>query len=279
LETCWLNFITDWEIPPAVTGTLVVVGFIYARGWLALRRTRPKQIPKWRLFSFLAGLFAIFLAVSSSLDTYSETLLFMHMAQHFVLMSMAPPLIVLGCPFVPLLRGLPRPIIHWIGGPLFRSSVAHSGTLFPTTDCVAGDEPHLCGLAYSECLRIRFILGKMAQLRTLLFFRNEPHLLVAHRAALADTTPIELVDDHSVPLDVGFRNHWLIGIPVFFRAVALPELWNCRTTLRNRRVEEPDRGRSLHVGIGVVGVSSSRDLSDYSIAGERPTRERENGTR
>ena len=125
METSWLSLITDWDIPPAVTGTLVAVGFIYVRGWLALRRTRPKQIPEWRLFSFLTGLFAIFLAVSSSLDTYSETLLFMHMAQHFVLMSVAPPLIVLGCPFVPMLRGLPGPIVRWIGGPIFRSSVVH----------------------------------------------------------------------------------------------------------------------------------------------------------
>jgi putative membrane protein len=126
LETSWLSLITDWDIPPAITGALVTVGFVYVRGWLALRRTRPKQISEWRLFSFIAGLFAIFLAVSSSLDTYSETLLFMHMAQHFVLMSVAPPLIALGSPFVPMLRGLPRPIVRRIGGPIFRSSLVHS---------------------------------------------------------------------------------------------------------------------------------------------------------
>jgi len=79
-----------------------------------------------RLFSLLAGLLAIFVAVSSSLDTYSETMLFMHMAQHFVLMSVAPPFVVLGSPFVPMLRGLPRPIVRRIGGPIFRSSRAHS---------------------------------------------------------------------------------------------------------------------------------------------------------
>jgi cytochrome c oxidase assembly factor CtaG len=79
----------------------------------------------WRLVCFLAGLLAIFVAVSSSLDTYAETLLFMHMAQHFVLMSVAPPLIVLGCPFVPMLRGLPGPVVRRIGGPIFRSRIAH----------------------------------------------------------------------------------------------------------------------------------------------------------
>jgi putative membrane protein len=125
LQSSWLSLCTDWEIPPVVTGALVTVGFVYLRGWLVLSRTRPNQIPAWRLFSFLAGLFAVFVAVSSPLDTYSETLLFMHMTQHFVLMSVAPPLIVLGCPFVPMLRGLPRSIVRWIGGPLFRSAVAH----------------------------------------------------------------------------------------------------------------------------------------------------------
>jgi putative membrane protein len=125
LQTSWLSLVSDWDIPPAVTSALVAVGFIYVRGWLALRRTRPETLPAWRLLSFLAGLVAIFVAVSSPLDTYSETLLFMHMAQHFVLMSVAPPLIVLGSPFVPMLRGLPRSIVRRIGGPLFRSSVAH----------------------------------------------------------------------------------------------------------------------------------------------------------
>jgi putative membrane protein len=125
MDISWLSLITDWDIPTTVTIALVAMGFIYIRGWLALRHTRPRQIPEWRLVSFLAGLFAIFVAVSSPLDTYSETLLFMHMGQHFVLMSVAPPLIVLGSPFVPILRGLPGPIVRWIGGPIFRSSVAH----------------------------------------------------------------------------------------------------------------------------------------------------------
>ena len=125
MQTSWLSLVSDWDIPPTVSSALVAVGFIYVRGWLALRHTRPATLPVWRLFSFLAGLSAIFVAVSSPLDTYSETLLFMHMAQHFVLMSVAPPLIVLGCPFVPILRGLPRLIVRRIGGPILRSSVAH----------------------------------------------------------------------------------------------------------------------------------------------------------
>jgi cytochrome c oxidase assembly factor CtaG len=84
------------------------------RGWLALRHTRPATVPVWRLASFLAGLLALFVAISSPLDTFSETLLFMHMAQHFVLMSVAPPLIVMGSPFVPILRGLSKLSLGWM---------------------------------------------------------------------------------------------------------------------------------------------------------------------
>jgi cytochrome c oxidase assembly factor CtaG len=72
----------------------------------------------------------VFIAVSSSLDTFSETLLFMHMAQHFVLMSVAPPLIVLGSPLVPMLRGLPRWMVRKMGGPLFRSPILHLARRF-----------------------------------------------------------------------------------------------------------------------------------------------------
>jgi putative membrane protein len=125
LQTSWLSLVSDWDIPLWITCALFAMGFIYVRGWLALRRTRPETLSVWRLLSFLAGLFAIFVAVSSPLDTYSETLLFMHMGQHFVLMSVAPPLIVLGCPFVPMLRGLPRQMVRRIGGPFFRSAIAH----------------------------------------------------------------------------------------------------------------------------------------------------------
>jgi len=114
---------TTWDIPWAVTAALAVTAAIYVRGWLQIRRTRPGLFPPWRLAAFLGGILAIFVAVASPLDTFSETLLFMHMAQHFVLMSVAPPLIVFGAPVVPMLRGLPRGVIRALR-PLFRSGLA-----------------------------------------------------------------------------------------------------------------------------------------------------------
>ncbi len=114
---------TEWDIPPAVTATLVVVAAVYLRGWLQIRRTRPDQFPAWRLYSFLGGILSLFVAVASPLDTFSESLLFMHMAQHYVFMSLAPPLIAFGAPVVPILRGLPRWLIRRVLQPLFRGHV------------------------------------------------------------------------------------------------------------------------------------------------------------
>jgi cytochrome c oxidase assembly factor CtaG len=117
--------ITTWDIPWAVTTALAVTALVYIRGWNRIRRTRPAQFPAWRLLAFCGGILALFIAVASPLDTFSESLLFMHMAQHFVLMSIAPPLIVLGAPVVPMLRGLPRSIIRGLLRPLFAYRVLH----------------------------------------------------------------------------------------------------------------------------------------------------------
>ena len=92
VTTTVADLFTRWDIPWIVTSELAVVALAYVRGWRRIRRTRPAQFPPWRLAAFLGGIAALFVAVASPLDTFSESLLFMHMAQHWVLMSLAPPL-------------------------------------------------------------------------------------------------------------------------------------------------------------------------------------------
>ncbi|HTW80656.1 MAG TPA: cytochrome c oxidase assembly protein [Terracidiphilus sp.] len=118
-STTIADLFTRWDIPWIVTSTLALCAIIYVRGWARIRRTRPAQFGVGRLAAFLGGIVALFVAVASPLDTFSESLLFMHMAQHFVLMSVAPPLIVLSAPVVPMLRGLPRWVIRRVLGPIF----------------------------------------------------------------------------------------------------------------------------------------------------------------
>jgi putative membrane protein len=130
------DLFTQWDIPWIVTTELALAAAIYSRGWARIRRTRPAQFPRWRLYSFLGGILALFVAVASPLDTFSESLLFMHMAQHFVLMSIAPPLIILGAPVVPVLRGLPRRFIRLLR-PLFVAGALPAAGRFLTRPRVA----------------------------------------------------------------------------------------------------------------------------------------------
>jgi putative membrane protein len=110
----------EWSLPVVLTGALIVLGLVYTRGWFAIRRTRPVQFPVWRLGFFLLGLVIIWLAIASPLDGFADVLLSAHMVEHLLLMAFAPPLLLLGWPVVPLLRGLPQGITVYLLGPLIR---------------------------------------------------------------------------------------------------------------------------------------------------------------
>lgn len=128
---------TQWDVPPIVTTLLALMALIYVRGWVRIRSTRAEQFPVWRLACFLGGILALFVAVASPLDTFSESLLVMHMAQHYVFISAAPPLILLGAPMVPLLRGLPHRFVRAILGPLFRTRFLREAARFLVRPAVA----------------------------------------------------------------------------------------------------------------------------------------------
>src|SRR5665213_60588 len=109
-----------WSLPLALTAVLSLTGCVYLRGWLAVRKTRRAQFTLFRLSCFLLGLAALWLAIASPLDGFADLLLSAHMVQHLILMSVVPPLILLGWPVAPLLRGVPVSIFRVAPGPLLR---------------------------------------------------------------------------------------------------------------------------------------------------------------
>ena len=113
---------TDWSLPIWLTLSILLTAAIYLRGWLAIRKTRPTQFTDLRLASFLGGLAVLWLAIGSPMDGFADALLSAHMVEHLLLMSAVPPLVLYGLPVVPLLRGLPSPILRWIVRPLLRVS-------------------------------------------------------------------------------------------------------------------------------------------------------------
>jgi putative membrane protein len=80
----------------------------YLRGWLRVRSRSAQAAGAWRPASFLVGLFLVWGALGSPLVAYDHHLLTVHMIQHLLLMTVAPPLILLAEPLVAFRHGLPR---------------------------------------------------------------------------------------------------------------------------------------------------------------------------
>jgi cytochrome c oxidase assembly factor CtaG/polyferredoxin len=116
---------SSWTFPFWATAGLIAAALLYLRGWRRIRRTRPRLFPGWRALCFLGGLLCLWIAIASPLDTLDGLLLVAHMTQHLILMSVAPPLLLLGAPAVPLLRALPRSALRDGLGPFFRAPLLH----------------------------------------------------------------------------------------------------------------------------------------------------------
>jgi putative membrane protein len=128
---------TEWSPPVFLSGMLILTAILYVRGWLAIRRTRPALFPAWRLAAFLLGLATIWISIGSPMDGFADALLSAHMVEHLLLMSFVPPLLLLGYPVVPLLRGLPRGFTVRVAGPLLRLKALRRLGLFLTMPLVA----------------------------------------------------------------------------------------------------------------------------------------------
>jgi cytochrome c oxidase assembly factor CtaG len=114
------DIFVDWKLPIWLTVSIVLTALVYLRGWLALRKTRRAQFNDERLASFLGGLALLWVVVGSPMDGFADALLTAHMIEHLLLMSAIPMLLLYGLPVVPLLRGLPQPVLRWVVGPLIR---------------------------------------------------------------------------------------------------------------------------------------------------------------
>lgn len=110
----------SWSTPIEVDVFLCLAALVYAKGWNRLRIVFAYQFPFWRLGAFFAGVAAVWIAIGSPLETLDDASLTMHMVQHLLLSAIAPPLILLGAPALPLLRGLPQSIARKIVSPFLR---------------------------------------------------------------------------------------------------------------------------------------------------------------
>lgn len=104
LSSLWIG----WTNAGAITATAIV----YGCGWRRLHRLHPERYSRWELAAFAGGLASVWLALAPALESASALLLSAHMVQHLLLLVVAPPMLILGRPSLPLLRGLPRSLAH-----------------------------------------------------------------------------------------------------------------------------------------------------------------------
>ena len=80
-----------------------------------------RRWPLWRTALFFLGLATLLVALASPIDIYAAVSFAVHMVQHMLLTVVAAPLLMLGAPIRPLLRGLPALVRAAIVRPLARA--------------------------------------------------------------------------------------------------------------------------------------------------------------
>jgi cytochrome c oxidase assembly factor CtaG len=137
MQSLYQAVLLSWSIPPAASFALALTAVVYLRGWFLLRRAGLPFLPLWRASSFLLGLLSLWVALASPLDTFSGFVLTAHMVQHMILMMVAPPLILLGAPLIPLVRGLPIFAAREFAGPFLNWRLAQQAGNALTNPIVA----------------------------------------------------------------------------------------------------------------------------------------------
>lgn len=99
----------SWGLDPVVVYGLVLLGWLYARGFRRWRIVAggERVASRRRAAAFSAGLVVCWIALESPVAALGAALFSGHMAQHQLLTVVAAPLLVLGRPTLVAARGLP----------------------------------------------------------------------------------------------------------------------------------------------------------------------------
>lgn len=117
-----------------LTLMLIFTVLVYLRGWLSVRSGIAKVTSAWRAGSFLVGVFLIWAAVASPIAALDHELLTIHMLQHLLLMTLAPPLIWLGDPVRSVMHRLPQRSVRTFRRLFEKPSVQNLGKMLARSE-------------------------------------------------------------------------------------------------------------------------------------------------
>jgi len=129
--------LAGWHWRPDVLLVLGLLGTVYARGWLRLRRRSARAVSPRGLVLYVGALGALVLALISPIDALSSSRFSIHMVQHLLLVMLAPLFLLLANPLAVFLWGLPSGARRSFGRLLRRGSRGRSllrmATAMPVT--------------------------------------------------------------------------------------------------------------------------------------------------
>lgn len=127
----------DWELNPFIWAFALTAFFLYTKGLAQSQGTRRRLHPWWKPFSYYTGLLAIVAALLSPIDALAYELFTFHMLQHLLLTLIGAPLVLLGSPMIPILRGIPRKIRMKFVNPALRHIAVRNFLKFLSLPVVA----------------------------------------------------------------------------------------------------------------------------------------------
>jgi putative membrane protein len=131
--------LADWRFPWWTGLTLLAIAALYLRGFMRVHRQMPARFPFSCLALYSAGMAALAIALASPLTTLDDRLLTTHMVQHLVLLMIAPVLLLLGAPQIPIVRAIPPALAKKTVGVVAKSRRARrlfNGLTHPVTGLV-----------------------------------------------------------------------------------------------------------------------------------------------
>lgn len=110
-----------------ISAGLFFIALVYLQTWLRVAWLVPHGVKCWRACSFFVGLLLVWVGLGSPLALLDHDLLTMHMIQHLVLMTLAPPLILLGAPWKLLPQHPVQRLVELIARPLHSAPMRQLG--------------------------------------------------------------------------------------------------------------------------------------------------------
>ncbi len=109
------------HLPLGLTWALLALHLLGERRAAVITGRPRDRRARTRAALFYAGLLTNFVALATPIDALAQKLLWIHMIQHMLLLTVAPPLIVLGAPWRSLWRPLPLGFRRTVARTVIRS--------------------------------------------------------------------------------------------------------------------------------------------------------------